>query len=196
MGEKRDAARTRAKIVEAARDELAARGFAGARVESIAQRAGVRKQLLYHYFDSKEALFQEILDHAIAERVASLSKGRGAGAPFRERFHTALADPVWMRLLLWEAAEYTKGDRIFAEEARRAAIREQTAAIVERQAAGELSDAIAPEILQLAVYALAGYPMAFPQITRMTTGLEPESPEFQAAWLDLLDRIGQRLGGK
>ncbi len=56
MGDLRDAARTRQKIMEAARDEFAARGFAGARVEAIARRAGLSKQLLYHYFANKEAL--------------------------------------------------------------------------------------------------------------------------------------------
>ena len=43
--------------MDAALEEFTARGFAGARVEAIALRAGVRKQLLYHYFPSKEAYF-------------------------------------------------------------------------------------------------------------------------------------------
>ncbi len=55
MGKLRDAARGRArkKIMEAARKEFAALGFAGARTESIARRAGLSNQLLYHYFASK-----------------------------------------------------------------------------------------------------------------------------------------------
>ena len=67
MGKIRDAARTRTKIMEAARDEFAAHGLAGARIEAIARRAGLSKQLLYHYFPSKEALFQEILEHKFGQ---------------------------------------------------------------------------------------------------------------------------------
>ncbi len=45
------------RIVVAARDEFARRGLAGARVEQIARRAGVNKQLLFYYYHSKRGLF-------------------------------------------------------------------------------------------------------------------------------------------
>jgi len=38
------------RIVAAAREEFARRGFAGARVDQIARRAGVNKQLLFYYY--------------------------------------------------------------------------------------------------------------------------------------------------
>src|SRR5207249_1430128 len=49
------------RIVVAARDEFARRGLAGARVEQIARRAGVNKQLLFYYYHSKLGLFQALL---------------------------------------------------------------------------------------------------------------------------------------
>ena len=60
----RDAARSREAILLAARDEFAAHGLGGARVERIAQRAGVNKKLLYHYFADKDDLFRAVMEEA------------------------------------------------------------------------------------------------------------------------------------
>jgi AcrR family transcriptional regulator len=43
-------------------------GFAGARVDAIARRAGINKRMLYHYFGDKEALFRAVLRKKIGER--------------------------------------------------------------------------------------------------------------------------------
>ena len=47
----------RSDILAAAEREFAAAGYAGGRIERIAASAGVNKQLLFHYFDSKDGLF-------------------------------------------------------------------------------------------------------------------------------------------
>jgi AcrR family transcriptional regulator len=52
---------TREKVLAAALEEFAARGFDGAKVDRIAQRAGVNKAMLYYHFRSKATLFLEIL---------------------------------------------------------------------------------------------------------------------------------------
>lgn len=59
----RDADRSRETILAAARDEFATFGLGGARVERIAERAGLNKRLLYYYYDSKDALFLAVLEH-------------------------------------------------------------------------------------------------------------------------------------
>ena len=193
MGELRDAARTRKKIMEAARDEFAARGFAGARIESIAVRAGVAKQLLYHYFASKEALFEETLASKYEQHRTAVEAVEGPGAVFVQRFRNAVADPVWIRFLTWEAAEHQDSGRITAEASRRDAIARQAAAIAERQARGELPADLSAAYLQLAVYALAIYPVAFALSTLMIAGRAPDDPEFQAEWTTFLEDLAARL---
>jgi len=47
----------RTEILSAAEREFASAGYAGGRIERIAASAGVNKQLLFHYFDSKDGLF-------------------------------------------------------------------------------------------------------------------------------------------
>jgi AcrR family transcriptional regulator len=62
----RDPERTRAAILAAATREFAEKGFGGARVDSIAARAGTNKRMLYHYFGDKEALYLVVLEDAYA----------------------------------------------------------------------------------------------------------------------------------
>lgn len=79
------------RIVTAAREEFAKRGFAGARVEQIARRAGVNKQLLFYYYHSKRGLFQAVLGQAAGELEGALAAlASPAGRPL-ERLQRALA---------------------------------------------------------------------------------------------------------
>lgn len=60
----RDADRSQSTILAAARDEFADHGLGGARMERIAERAGVNKRLIYYYFEDKDRLFQAVLEQA------------------------------------------------------------------------------------------------------------------------------------
>ncbi|WP_306262031.1 TetR family transcriptional regulator [Pararhizobium sp. IMCC21322] len=63
-GRVRDPERTRERILDAARDEFSSVGLGGGRVNMIAERAGVNKQLLYYYFKNKEKLYGAVLERA------------------------------------------------------------------------------------------------------------------------------------
>ncbi len=54
-------------ILSAARAEFAEKGFNGARVDSIAARSGLNKQLVYYYFGSKDDLYRVTLEEAYTE---------------------------------------------------------------------------------------------------------------------------------
>jgi TetR/AcrR family transcriptional regulator len=193
MGEVRDAARTRAKIVAAATDEFADKGFTGARVEAIGRRAGVNKQLLYHYFGNKEELFRAVLDGQLARNAERQATMPADPTRFPESyFRWLLDDEAWVRFLTWEAAAAGDGE-VPAEPERRRSIAGFAEELRARQVAGELSSDLDPRLLLLAVYALTTYPLAFPQITRMTTGLAATDPEFHREWSALLRRFGAAL---
>jgi AcrR family transcriptional regulator len=64
---KRDPARTRAALLEAATRDFAAHGFAGARTERIAAAAKCNIRLLYHHFESKEGLYRAAIEAAYAD---------------------------------------------------------------------------------------------------------------------------------
>lgn len=72
----RDAERSQSTILAAARDEFAEYGLGGARMDRIAERAGLNKRLIYYYFADKESLFQAVLElayHDIRERERALN---------------------------------------------------------------------------------------------------------------------------
>lgn len=58
----RDSDRTQQAILQAATDDFAERGLAGARIDTIAERAGINKRLIYYYFSSKDELFRAVLE--------------------------------------------------------------------------------------------------------------------------------------
>src|SRR5438045_5236675 len=79
------------RIMAAAREEFSKRGYAGARVEQIAERAGVNKQLLFYYYHSKRGLFQAILSQAAGELQSALAQlAHPAGGPL-DRLRLTLA---------------------------------------------------------------------------------------------------------
>ena len=59
-------------ILAAARQEFAAMGFSGARVEAIARSAGCNKAMLFYYFSSKELLYRAVLARALGEIFAEI----------------------------------------------------------------------------------------------------------------------------
>jgi AcrR family transcriptional regulator len=50
------------KIIEAATAEISLKGIDGARIEKIGRDAGVTKQLVYHYFKTKDELYRAVLE--------------------------------------------------------------------------------------------------------------------------------------
>jgi AcrR family transcriptional regulator len=62
----RDPDATRKRILLAARNEYALHGLGGARVDRIAEQAGINKRMLYHYFGNKDDLYQHALEDTYA----------------------------------------------------------------------------------------------------------------------------------
>jgi len=79
----RDADRSQKEILDAALAEFAEYGLGGARMDRIAERAGVNKRLIYYYFENKESLFLAVLERAY-ERI------RGE----EQTLNLALVEPV------------------------------------------------------------------------------------------------------
>lgn len=77
--------RTRELLVESALREFAARGFHETSVDDIAGGAEVSRATLYQYFESKEALFVELID-ASGARLLKLVSSLGALGPSAEGF--------------------------------------------------------------------------------------------------------------
>jgi AcrR family transcriptional regulator len=60
----RDAERTKADILAVATAEFADRGYAGARINEIADKTSTTKRMIYYYFGGKEGLYVAVLEQA------------------------------------------------------------------------------------------------------------------------------------
>lgn len=177
----------------AAEKEFAAKGFSGARVEAIARRARVKKQLLYHYFASKEELFEEILHRQIEQKALRVDTAPfDPGELLMYHFAQRLGDVDWIRFLSWEAA--SAGNKaVRSERERRKAFVQQVEELRRSHPAAFEGTGLDPSLALLAIYSLTTYPIAFPQITRMITGQSVSDDGFRAAWQEFLRIVGARV---
>src|SRR5215218_11224528 len=75
---------TRAELISVARRLFAERGYAGIGTEEIVRAAGVTRGALYHHFEGKRELFEEVyvqVEIELAERIADGALRSGAAAP-------------------------------------------------------------------------------------------------------------------
>ena len=64
---------TEEKILAAAREVFHKRGFEGARMQEIADQAGINKSLLHYYFRNKENLFTAVFSEAVSTMIGTIS---------------------------------------------------------------------------------------------------------------------------
>mgnify|MGYP001217578193 CR=1 FL=1 len=69
----KDSEQTKKKILMAAINEFAEKGFNGARMSSIAAKAGVNQALLHYHFESKENLYHHIFQVAMGDGLDLLT---------------------------------------------------------------------------------------------------------------------------
>ena len=70
-------------ILAAALDEFSGRGYAAARLDDVAKRAGIAKGTIYLYFADKEALFQEMVRSMVNPILGTLEALREVDIPAR-----------------------------------------------------------------------------------------------------------------
>lgn len=81
----RDAEVSRARVFGAAAEEFAARGFDGAKVDRIAERAGVNKAMLYYHYTDKAALYRAVVGDMFASTAAAMAALRARGGSPEEQ---------------------------------------------------------------------------------------------------------------
>jgi len=193
MEKVRDLARTRERILSAALAEFAAHGLGGARCGEIARRAGVNKRMLFYCFGSKEALYREILERKFTQRASFFEAAPDdLAAAILHWYEVGASDLEWVRLLEWEALG-TAGDKLVGENARRDYFTRTGARLRSAQAHGRIPRDVDLSQLQITMIALTVFPLAFPQMTRLATGLAPTDARFRRKRLRFLRWLGERL---
>jgi AcrR family transcriptional regulator len=189
----RDLDRTRARILKAALAEFAANGLAGARCDEIARRAGVNKRMLFYCFGSKESLYREILRRKFSQRATFFESAPDDLADAIVYWYEAFSsDAELVRLLEWEALGIG-GAQLVGEHERRIYLKRTLARLRRAQAQGLVPRELDLTQLQISIIALTAFPLAFPQMTRLASGLAPTDPRFRRKRLQFLRWLGERL---
>ncbi|MGV9722266.1 TetR family transcriptional regulator [Nocardia beijingensis] len=179
----RDAERTKRCLLEAALEEFAAKGYAGARVGAIAERAGVNKQLITYYFGGKKGLYRALQANWL-EREAALSDPE---LPLTEvvtnYLRDGLRDPRGVRLLMW------RGLSDAAPSGAHPISGTDIAVTRRRQERGEVAADLDPAAFQLAVMGMVIAPLLLPVQVRELFGVEAQTAEFEQRYGEQLRRI-------
>lgn len=178
------------RIITAAREEFSRRGFDGARMDQIARRAGVNKQLLFYYFHSKRGLFGAVLGRGATELEQALADLPAAGAAPLDRVRTALAaqfeffarHPDLVTLL----TQAGRSDaRPFAP-----AIKRLVVLLAEGQGRGQVRDDIDPHLAAAqALVLMVAYLNLEPLIAMSAAPLGADEPALRERWKDAAVRL-------
>lgn len=162
----RNAEATRRRILDAAEQEFAARGFAGARLREIAGAARVQPALIHHYFADKSGLYEAVLDRGL-ELMQSRSWMVLEAAVTVESMIRGFVDVLVdfyasnEQLLALVRHETLTGSDLLLERAkeRLGPLLGMSLSLVEaRQASGEIRDDLTPRELVLAGLSMILYP--------------------------------------
>jgi TetR/AcrR family transcriptional regulator len=174
---------SRGLLEEAARSEFAEFGYAGARVERIARRAGVNKQLVFYYFGSKEGLYDSIVDQLASEVTQASSprvKARHPSENLREMFFS-LFDSISLRsdlprLLILDSRRPARSAGIY-DHALSQFIAQVRTVVLEGQRHGYFRDDVDPDLMARQALILAVGYAAFDKIVA-----DPSDPARARAW--------------
>ncbi|RFU39885.1 TetR family transcriptional regulator [Actinomadura logoneensis] len=182
---KLDAERSKRLLLDAALEEFSAKGYAGARVQDIADRAGVNKQLISYHYGGKAGLYAAI-GRSWAEREAEFATPDVPLPDLIVRYlEHSLDEPRATRLNAWMGLT---GDYVELPGGR-----EDMSDLRRRQGDGELAADLDPEMVMLVMMAAVAVPTTMPNIVRYVTGMDAASPEFRARYADQLRRVVARL---
>jgi AcrR family transcriptional regulator len=142
----RDAEATRQRLLDAAAEEFASRGIAGGRVDRIAEAAQSNKAQIYHYFGSKDGLFDAVFDRIVNATVTDTPIDPTDLPEYAGRlFDRYQKHPEVQRLATWYRLERADGaDPITAIVASNS---DKVKAIDEAQRSGRLTTRFEPAVL-------------------------------------------------
>jgi len=117
MGSRGQPEESRAAILQAAAQEFADNGIAGARTDAIAREARVNKALLYYYFKDKDTLYGAVLDDAFSGLKSTVFHVLDSELSPREKvlayvgayFDFVASHPLYPRLMQREMMQAREG---------------------------------------------------------------------------------------
>jgi AcrR family transcriptional regulator len=162
-----DADATRRRLREAAAVEFAAYGIAGARVDRIAAAAKSNKAQIYHYFGSKDGLFEAVFEDLVVRTVRTVPIDVTDLPEYAGRlFDGYVEHPEVARLAAWYRLERAETRPML--DALLASYQDKVAKIAAAQRAGQLPTHFGPvALLALVIHTAAFWSASNPELTSL-----------------------------
>ena len=186
----RDAERTKQRILDAALGEFADKGFAGARVRSIADRAGVNSQLISYYFGGKQALYEELIRRWFEREAAIEQRDLSLPDLVVAYLDAVFETPEMTRMFTWEGLSPTLPPNLYPAPEGEAP---EVTDLRRRQKAGEIAADVDPAYLLIAMMGAVNTPVTMPQTIERICGLPADSAAFRGAYGEQLRVILRHL---
>ena len=77
-------------ILDGAEEILRDEGYAALNAKKIAERIGIKRQLVYYYFRDNDALFVDMIERLAARQLSQLKDSLGSGTPLRQTWDAGL----------------------------------------------------------------------------------------------------------
>lgn len=176
---------TEQRIFEAARDVFHEQGYDGARMQEIAERAGINKAMLHYYFRSKDKLFEAVFRVSalkVIPRVIDIVRGemtieQKLTAVVEAYIDLLRSNPHLPGFVIQELRRNPTGLRKFIGGQARGAFEQLAKDVDEAAGRGEIRR-IAPEHLLSNVIALCVFPFIARPMLETVTGMD--APQFDA----------------
>jgi len=192
LGSRNRPEQSRAAILEAAVEEFAWHGVAGARTDAIARAAKVNKALLYYYFKDKDALYGAVLDHVFGDLLVCVGEVLSRDLPPREKilayagahFDYVASHPIYPRIVQGEMMGAGRGRSAHLQRIVKKYFQplfgHLSAVLHQGKASGEFRDVeplhFVPSMISLIVFYFTSAP-----VMRIMSGKDPMAPDRLAA---------------
>jgi AcrR family transcriptional regulator len=172
---------TKQRIFEAAVEEFAEHGSAGARVDRIAVKAQANKESIYRYYGTKDELLRRVIDEYLDQRGEQLvPQERDLPKYVSDLLEFHARHPEFVRMSLWEALEFGGELHPDSFEHRRQHYEDKLASVAEQQRAGLIDPDLDPRHLLAAVFGMVDYWTALPQLLQLLFGREVTEEDLDA----------------
>ncbi len=182
MASKRKDSNTEEKILSAARQVFIEKGFAGARMQDIADRAEINKAMLHYYFKNKEMLFEVIFRETAGKLFPHFEKLMESDLNFFDKIRSIVSSYIEMiiqnpYLPLFVMNEMNKNPQIGLKnffEAQKPGFVKKFRESIEESVKNGIIQPINPIHLIMNIFSMCAFPFIAKPMISMLTGIEDE----------------------
>lgn len=200
MRKQRDGEDTKQRVLSAAQELFAAKGFSGTSLADISQKCGISDGLILHHYQSKKNLYRQVLENLAEQYTQVLVQAKEATTSPQEMMQQTLTasfnfwkqDSAYQRIALWA---YLEEQTEFAEK--EAALTAGLAQGVKQlQEQGFLDNRFSPVVLLTLVIGPIHFWLRYREQFRTTLNLTEASDDLDQLFLGQLIQLVMEMSCK